>query len=156
MGVQHESEHFVETLEKTLDMGLVPIINENDAIADEEIKVGDNDRLSALIAAAIHLRGTRRAVKLVLLSDIDGLYAEYGTVRQKLIRSVTDIDTVVHFAEGSGSAVGTGGMRTKLEAARIAVNAGVDMYITNVAGQDVVNDVLLGKTGTHFVAKQVT
>ncbi len=116
------------TFERLLDAGAVPIVNENDSVATEEIRFGDNDRLAARIAQAI------KADAVVLLSDVDGLYdrnpAEPGAM---LIRVVEDIESRLHEAAGSGSAsgLGSGGMTSKLQAAEIATRAGMALVIVN-------------------------
>ena len=109
------------TLDRLLDLGIVPIINENDTVATHEIRFGDNDRLAALVSHLV------AAHSLVLLTDVDCLYdgppSEPGTSRIPLIRSLADLESVR--IAGSGSMVGTGGMATKIEAAAIANSAGV-------------------------------
>lgn len=114
------------TVETLLKLGVIPVINENDTVATAEIRFGDNDRLSARVAQMIS------ADLLVLLSDIDGLYtADPATDPDaRLIPEVRELDqTIMAMAGGSASAVGTGGMITKLQAARIAVDAGSSMVI---------------------------
>jgi glutamate 5-kinase len=115
------------TLERLLDLGVVPVVNENDTVATHEIRFGDNDRLAALVAHLIH------ADALVLLSDVDALYdgppTRPGSTRIPLVQGTADLAAVV--VKGSGSAVGTGGMATKLEAAAIATTAGVTTLLTS-------------------------
>lgn len=112
------------TLGKLLKLGVVPIVNENDAVATGEIRFGDNDRLAALVAELI------RAEALVLLSDVDCLYtAPPSMPGARRIEQVDDIDSLEVETRGSGSGVGTGGMATKLEAARIAVAAGIPVVL---------------------------
>ncbi|MBC6470628.1 glutamate 5-kinase [Actinomadura alba] len=117
------------TLAQLLTLGIVPIVNENDTVATDEIRFGDNDRLAALVAHLI------RADALVLLSDVDALYdgdpRRPGSRRLAEIRSPEDL-AGVDFG-GTGSRVGTGGMVTKVEAARIATGAGVPVVLTNAA-----------------------
>ena len=134
------------TLERLLGLGVVPIVNENDTVATDEIRFGDNDRLAALVAHLV------RADALVLLSDVDALYdgppGKGGATRVELIRSPADLEGIRF---GSvGSAVGTGGMITKVEAAGIAATAGIPTLLTSapqaaagLAGADV---------GTWFAA----
>ena len=109
------------TLDRLLELGIVPIVNENDTVATHEIRFGDNDRLAALVSHLV------KAEVLVLLTDVDGLYdgppREPGTRRIPLIRSLADLDSVR--IGGTGSSIGTGGMATKIEAAAIANSAGV-------------------------------
>jgi glutamate 5-kinase len=117
------------TLNQLLALGVVPIVNENDTVATDEIRFGDNDRLAALVAHLI------RADALVLLSDVDALYdgdpRKPGAQRLDEIRVAADLEGVV-FGK-PGSKVGTGGMVTKVEAARIAMGAGVSVVLTNAA-----------------------
>jgi len=118
-----------QTLAQLLEFGVVPVVNENDTVATHEIRFGDNDRLAALVAQMVH------ADLLVLLSDVDGLYdghpSEEGTQLLGDVRSEADL---AHVRIGSvGSAVGTGGMVTKVEAARIATGAGIPVVLTSAA-----------------------
>jgi glutamate 5-kinase len=128
-----------------LGLGVVPIVNENDTVATTEIRFGDNDRLAALVAHLVH------ADLLVLLSDVDGLYdgppSEAGSRLIAEVRGEGDLDGVVVGKSGRAG-VGTGGMQTKLEAARIATNAGIPVVLTD-AGK--VADALAGReVGTLF------
>lgn len=118
------------TLERLLDLGVVPIVNENDALASNEIRFGDNDRLSALVANIV------RADALVLLTDVDALYtAPPGRPDAQRIGYVPDVIATLRDVTvgGSTSGVGTGGMVTKLEAARIAAVSGVPVVLTSAA-----------------------
>ncbi|GAA2024507.1 glutamate 5-kinase [Terrabacter terrae] len=133
------------TLDRLLDLGVLPIVNENDTVATSEIRFGDNDRLAALVAHLID------ADALVLLSDVDALYDapphRPGARRIPIVRGPQDLAGVE--VGGSGSKVGTGGMATKLEAARIATAAGV---VTVVTAADRVLSVLAGEdVGTVFL-----
>ena len=131
-----------------LEQNVIPIVNENDAIATEEIKFGDNDTLSAEVCRLIC------ADLLILLSDINGLYDCNPSTHPeaKLISFVPRIsEEIFASAEGAGSSVGTGGMITKLKAAQIATESGAAMVIVNGAIQGILNDVLEGKdVGTFF------
>ena len=142
------------TLERLLQLHAIPIINENDTISTEEIAVGDNDTLSAVVAA------TTRAELLILLSDIDGLYDSdpHKNPDAKLIHEVTEIDgKILSLAGGSGSELGTGGMVTKLHAAQIATEAGCEMVIANGWNPDLLNGIVEGEPiGTRFLAKKVS
>ena len=135
-----------------LSMGAVPVINENDVVAVDEIKIGDNDTLSATVATLID------ADALLILSDIDGLYTanpqEDKTARW--IPEVAEITPAIErMAGGAGSSFGTGGMATKIEAAKIAVNAGATFVIAPSARNDVISAVLAGEpVGTVFSAKE--
>lgn len=128
----------------------VPVINENDAIATEEIKFGDNDTLSAIVAAQLKHAYPERDVKLVLLSDVDGLYERPGDSSSR-IKIVTNLEEVAHFARGAGTENGTGGMVTKIAAAKIATQAGVHMWIANGQKEAGITGALAGSTGTHFI-----
>ena len=115
------------TLHRLLDLGTVPVVNENDTVATEEIRFGDNDRLAALVAALVH------ADLLLLLSDVDALYTGDPTkpesVRIEEVRTPQDLDGVA-IGRAGRSGVGTGGMVTKVEAARIATGAGIPVVLT--------------------------
>ena len=133
------------TLERLLDLGVMPIVNENDTVATSEIRFGDNDRLAALVAHLID------ADALVLLSDVDALYdappGRPGATRIPVVRGPHDLADVE--VGGTGSKVGTGGMATKIEAARIATAAGV---VTSVTAAHQVVQVLAGQdVGTVFL-----
>jgi glutamate 5-kinase len=116
-----------QTFAKLLELGVLPIVNENDTVATTEIRFGDNDRLAALVAHLVH------ADLLVLLSDVDGLYdAEPSLPGSSLVTdvlSMADLD-VVSFGSTGAAGVGTGGMTTKVEAARIATGAGIPVVLT--------------------------
>ncbi|MER7735676.1 glutamate 5-kinase [Streptomyces erythrochromogenes] len=135
------------TLDQLLDMGAVPVVNENDTVATDEIRFGDNDRLAALVAHLV------RADLLVLLSDVDGLYdgdpSQPGTTRIDEVRGPEDIAHVTIGSAGKAG-VGTGGMVTKVEAARIAAAAGIPVVLTSASQAA---DALAGRgTGTFFHA----
>jgi glutamate 5-kinase len=142
----------VNTFETLLGFGVIPIVNENDSISAEQIEFGDNDTLSALVAKLTD------ADILVLLSDIDGLYNDNPNTNPnaKLIDFVEDIDDNIRALAGdAGSARGTGGMVTKITAATIATEAGIDMYIMNGSDPEIIYDFVDGKkVGTHFKAKK--
>jgi glutamate 5-kinase len=133
------------TFDKLLELGVVPIVNENDTVATSEIRFGDNDRLAALTAHLVH------ADLLLLLSDIDGLYdAPPGQASSNLIPDVTDGSELdgIRVGRAGSSGVGSGGMHTKLEAARIATGAGISVVLTDMAHA---GDALAGvQTGTMF------
>lgn len=148
----HEDRHanFVNTLEKLLEVGALPIINENDTVATDEIKVGDNDTLSAYVAKSVH------ADLLIILSDIDGLYTAdpHTDSSAHLIEYVEELTPeTISLGEGAGSPLGTGGMKTKLEAAAICTGAGCEMVIMNGKDPSLLYDVFDGKrVGTRFKA----
>lgn len=145
-------QNFHNTLARLLDLGALPVINENDTISTEEFGIGDNDTLSAIVAVTI------QADLLILLSDIDGLFD--GDPRKnpdaKLIDTVEKIDEhIISLGGGSGSNLGTGGMATKLRAAQMATAAGCEMVIANGQSPEVLYDVAAGKrVGTRFLAKR--
>ena len=136
------------TIFELLNHGLLPIINENDAVTTAKLKVGDNDNLSAMVAAAAD------ADALIICSDIDGLYDKNPHEHDdaKLISWVTDIDQSIHDMAGeASSAVGTGGMKTKIQAAEKAVSHGINTFIINGFTELSFNMLLMGKNpGTHF------
>ena len=144
--------NFQTTLNRLLELGALPIINENDTIATEEIKVGDNDTLAAIVACCC------KADLLVLLSDIDGLYTANPHTHPDaaLIPLVEEITPeVMALADGAGSALGTGGMATKLRAARMVTGSGADMVIANGAHPEVLYDIADGKpAGTRFKGRR--
>ncbi len=140
------------TLSRLLELGALPVINENDTVATHEIAVGDNDTLSAIVAECVS------ADLLVLLTDIDGLYtADPHKVKDaKLISCVEGVTPeILALAGGKGSDLGTGGMATKLRAAQMANSAGIDMVIANGETPEVLYDIIAGKeVGTRFVAEK--
>lgn len=145
-------ENFKNTLDRLLELGALPIINENDTIATSEIKVGDNDTLSAITAVGSH------ADLLILLSDIDGLYTAdpHRVENATLIPEVKEItNDILELAGAAGTALGTGGMVTKLSAAKLCMDAGTDMIIANGSNPSVLYDIFDGKTvGTRFIGKE--
>ena len=140
--------NFENTIYRLLELGVIPIINENDTISTEEITVGDNDTLAAIVACSA------KADLLVLLSDIDGLYTKdpHKNRDARLIPVVTELTpSILSLAEGAGSELGTGGMATKLKAAGMAMEDGVDMVIANGSKAAVLYDIVEGKPiGTRF------
>ena len=124
--VRHKN--FRNTLNRLLELGALPILNENDTVATDEIVIGDNDTLAAIVAKSVE------ADLLILLSDIDGLYTADPRKNPdaRLIQKVTAVDSALEaLAGGSGSGQGTGGMVTKLQAAKICMGCGCDMVIAN-------------------------
>ena len=133
-------------------MGAVPVINENDAVAVDEIKIGDNDTLSAVVAALVD------ADALIILSDIDGVYTANPRTdaSAELMDEIPEITPAIErLAGGAGSAQGTGGMQTKIEAAKIAQNAGVTMIIARGDDDGMIRGILSGaQIGTVFPARE--
>ncbi len=151
--VRHNQySHSRDALLALLAMGAVPIINENDAVAVDEIKIGDNDNLSAMVATLVD------ADALIILSDIDGLYTANPATHPeaKLIDEIPEITPeVIHMAGGAGSSLGTGGMATKLQAAQVAMSAGVNMVIASGSEEGLLRRILNGeKVGTVFPARE--
>ncbi|MEE0418533.1 MAG: glutamate 5-kinase [Lachnospiraceae bacterium] len=141
----------LNTFHELLRMGAIPIVNENDTIATYEIHFGDNDTLSAIVAALVE------ADLLILLSDIDGLYTDdpNQNPNAKFIDVVEELDEKLlgMGKDSSGSNVGTGGMASKLEAAKLAGAAGVDMVIANGEDFHVIHKIMQGRDhGTLFVS----
>ena len=150
------AEHLSNTFSALLEMGVIPIVNENDSVSSAEIEtghnkiLGDNDTLSAIVAKLC------KADLLVLLSDIDGLFDSdpRADSNARLIPTVTELtEDVLRLAGGSGTWRGTGGMATKLNAAGIAMAAGVEMVITNGNRMEDIYGIVAGQPiGTRFVA----
>lgn len=139
------------TLTTLIENGVIPIINENDALAVEEIKVGDNDTLAALVALGY-------ADLLVLMSDIDGFYTDNPKTNKdaKLIKVIEEItEDIENMAKGSSSSVGTGGMQTKVKAAKMVTSSGVDMIIMNSDKLERLRDAFNPNfEGTKFLASK--
>ncbi len=150
---ENEERHinFKNTMDKLLEFKALPIINENDTVATEEIKVGDNDTLSAMVAININ------ADLLILLSDIDGLFTAdpHSGPTSMLISVVSEFnDDILALGGGEGSSLGTGGMRTKLNAAQICTENNCDMIIANGEDPDILYDIVEGKAvGTRFIRR---
>ena len=143
----------VNTFEELFHLGVIPIVNENDTIATYEIEFGDNDTLSAIVASLVH------ADLLILLSDIDGLYTDDPNINPnaKFISVVKNIDDKLMLMgkKSTSTDVGTGGMATKLTAARIATFSGTDMVIANSDHVSVIEEILNGEEkGTLFPANK--
>ena len=151
--VRNEQRHdnFRNTLNRLLELGALPIINENDTVATEELGIGDNDTLAAMVAESV------QADVLVLLSDIDGLYTAdpHTDPDAKLLPIVNQIDrNLLALAGGSSTEHGTGGMVTKLRAAQICLSCGCDMIITNGNDPTVLYRIVDGhQVGTTFTEK---
>ena len=151
--VEHELRHrnLAGAIEQLFDWGIIPIINENDAVAIEEIVYGDNDNLSAILARLV------KADKLIILTDIEGLYDSNPreNPEAELVKVVERITpSIAALAKGSGSGLGTGGMMTKLQAAALACAAGIDTYVINAQPVENIYRVLDGQNpGTWFKAE---
>ena len=145
-------ENFENTMERLLELGSLPIINENDTVATAEIKVGDNDTLGAIVARCV------KADLLVLLSDIEGLYTAdpRKDPSAKLIPVVEEVTPEIEaLAGGVGSGLATGGMATKLRAAKMVAEVGCDMIITNGEHPEVLYDIAERRAvGTRFIGKK--
>ncbi len=147
--IEKRKQHTKDTFNTLLEMGIIPIVNENDTVSVEEIEIGDNDSLSAIVATVVD------ADLLVLFSDIDGLFDAdpHKKTDATLISRVEDISKIEDNAGGAGSNVGTGGMVTKIEAAKIANSANISMLIANGNNIDALYDIIDGKkVGTLFKA----
>lgn len=138
------------TFNELFKMGVIPIVNENDTVSTDELDFGDNDTLSAIVTALV------QGDLLILLSDIDGFYTDdpHNNADAKLISTVDEInDELYDMAKSSSSSVGTGGMTTKISAAKIATASGADMVIINGDNVHNINDVIEGEVvGTLFKA----
>ena len=151
--IETERQKNVEnTFDKLISMGVIPIVNENDTVAiDElELEIGENDSLSAIVAKLA------KADLLIILSDIDGLYDSdpHKNPEAKLIPVVTEINEhIENIAGGAGTSLGTGGMATKINAAKIANEAGIDMIIMNGNNPDKLYGLFENdETGTIFIS----
>jgi len=151
--LDEERRHNVEnTFSKLLEMGAVPIVNENDTIATDEIEIGDNDTLSALVSTVCN------ADLLFLLSDIDGLFTadpkkDPNAERRSIVETIDE--DIKDSASGAGSSFGTGGMVTKINAAKICLNKDIDMVIANADKPEIMFKILEGKDiGTLFVSEK--
>lgn len=144
-------ENLLNAFEETFNFGAIPVINENDAVGIEEIVYGDNDSLSAIVAKLIH------ADALLILTDIDGLYDKNPEKDEyaRIIPVVEEInEDLYQIAGGKGSKFGTGGMVTKLQAAEISTEAGINTIVMNGSYPENIYNVLEGhQVGTFFVAK---
>lgn len=152
--IENEKNHnnFRNTVTRLLEFGALPVINENDTVSTEEIEIGDNDTLGAIVATSV------KADLLVLLSDIDGLYTKdpRKDADAELIPEVYELtEEIMAMGEGKGSLLGTGGMFTKLKAAKIATSDGIDMIIANGDNPSILYDIAEGKpVGTKFYGKK--
>ncbi len=153
---EEKKEHLTDTFNALLEMGIIPIVNENDSVSYTEIEsedrlFGDNDMLSAVVSVLC------RAKRLVILSDINGLYEADPRLHPnaKLIERIEEMeDGIFSLASGAGSRRGTGGMKTKLQAAKLATSQGIDTIITHGKTPERLYDIIEGRNvGTLFVGK---
>ena len=148
---QTRLQNLENTVFRLLELGVIPIINENDTVATEEIAVGDNDTMSAMVARYV------KSDLLILLSDINGLYTKdpHQYDDAELIEEVRSITPeITALAGAAGSELGTGGMATKLSAAKIIMESGGNMVIANGKDPQILYDIVAGrKTGTLFIGK---
>lgn len=156
IGQEEKKENLTNTFNALLEMGIIPVVNENDSVSYTEIEseerlFGDNDMLSAVVAVLC------KAKRLIILSDINGFYDSDPRLctNAKLIEKISQIDESVYsLAGGAGSRRGTGGMRTKLQAAELATTNGTDTVITNGKRPEAIYEIIRGsKAGTLFVGK---
>ena len=145
-------ENFRNTLNRLIELRALPIVNENDTVATEEISLGDNDTLGAIVAVGAD------AELLILLSDIEGLYTAdpHTDTEAKLIPAVYEMSSeVLAVAGGAGTKLGTGGMQTKLHAAEICMENGIDMIIADGSCPELLYDIADGKqVGTRFYGRK--
>lgn len=149
---ENRKRNFFNTIERLLEFGALPIINENDTIATEEIVIGDNDTLGALVAKIV------RADRLILLSDIEGLYTA-DPKKDPDAELITEVNVITEalreLASGKGTVLGTGGMITKLQAAEICLASGITMIIANGSEPENLYAIMEGKpVGTRFKAAE--
>ena len=144
-------ENLIAAFSRLFEYGAIPIINENDAVAVDEIVYGDNDSLSAVVASLIG------ADKLIILTETDGFYTADPSIDPNACRieEVSEItDEILSYASAHGTKVGTGGMMTKVRAAQIAVSAGVETYVISGKNPHDIYKLMDGQTiGTHFSAR---
>ena len=144
--------HIRNTLFTLIDEGVVPVINENDSVSVEEIKIGDNDNMSALVASIVD------ADLVIILSDVDGLYTANPQTHPdaRLVSRVEEITPEIEAsAGGAGSCVGTGGMFTKIQAAKNATTSGINLIIASGSQKDAISRILEGEeVGTLFVSRE--
>jgi len=150
--VQKRKENVINTFKRLMEYGVIPIVNENDTVATDEIVFGDNDSLSAIVATLVD------ADLLVIMSDIDGLYDDSPkqNPNAKLIRKVEKIDDYIRSIAGdAGTERGTGGMITKIHAAEIAMEKEIDMVILSGSNPYILYDLFEdGEVGTLFVGRK--
>ena len=152
VAIEDYGKNLDNTLFRLLELGVIPIVNENDTVTTDEIVIGDNDTLGAIIAQRI------KADMLIMLSDIDGLYTENpaknpDAKRLEVIEHITE--EIEALAGSAGSKLGTGGMVTKIRAAKMATESGIEVVIANGKEPDILYDILDGSAVcTRFLAKK--
>lgn len=153
--VKDEERHrnFKNTIYRLLELGAIPVVNENDSVATDEIVIGDNDTLGAIVAESVN------ADMVVILTDTNGLYTADPRKDKtaKLLSVVEEVtEEIFGLGDESGTKLGTGGMKTKISAAEIANNAGIDLYVVNGERPSVLYDIVEGKKfiGTKFCGKK--
>ena len=149
VAIEDYGKNLNNTLFRLLELGVIPIVNENDTVTTDEIVIGDNDTLGATVANEV------KADLLIILSDIDGLYTGDPNKdnNAKLIEVVPKITSEIEALAGNeGSSLGTGGMITKIKAAKAVTEKGIDMIIANGKNPDILYDIVEGKgTYTRFL-----
>ncbi|MBQ3329789.1 MAG: glutamate 5-kinase [Ruminococcus sp.] len=152
VAIEDYGKNLDNTLFRLLELGVIPIVNENDTVTTDEIVIGDNDTLGAIIAQRV------KADVLIILSDIDGLYTENPALnpdakRLEIIEKITE--EIEALAGTAGSKLGTGGMVTKIQAAKMATESGIEVVIANGKEPDILYDILDGSAVcTRFLAKK--
>ncbi|MCD8372559.1 MAG: glutamate 5-kinase [Clostridia bacterium] len=144
-------ENFHNTLVRLLELGIIPVINENDTIATKEISLGDNDSLAAIVAVSVE------ADLLVVLTDIDGLYTGNPKTDEnaELIPLVEEITEEMELSAGGAGTFGTGGMSTKLQAAKMCMDNGINMVIAKGGDADIIYKAVNGEdAGTKFIGRR--
>ncbi len=153
LGFETERDEALGVVHELLTNGEVPVANENDAITHKEIEFGDNDTLAAILAARIkqsELFGDN--VQLLLLSDVNGVLRDVEDP-DSVIHHISDVDAYFAFAQNSNGKLGTGGMITKFNAASIATQNGINMWIANGTADNAIHRAINGEIGTHFLAR---
>ncbi len=147
--VEHEKGPFVATINRLLSSQDVPVVNENDPVATEELRVGDNDMIAARVAVAVANLGLWSICRVIELTDVDGVYEGYGTTDQQLIPVIDNPADFLHvISEERMASHGTGGMPTKFAAAKYTNASGISLTIANGREENVISRALESKTGT--------
>ncbi len=133
-----------ESVQAVWQYGALPVVNENDAVSFEEISFGDNDRLAAEVAVALG------ASKLVMLTDQDGIQSDFGSVNQRRLETV-ELDAVDKHIQPTKSYLGKGGASSKVQAAHVALEADIAVYIAHAGHEDALEAALAGKVGTKII-----